>query len=85
MKMLESVNPVSAEYNINSEVATVPLRRLTMPEITNTRPNCAIIRPKKVIWLEKIKLRIAGVLAAYQETNAVNSMPQVIQPYTCAI
>ncbi|MNP48067.1 hypothetical protein D3C76_1421590 [compost metagenome] len=51
-----------------------------MPEITNTSPNCAMIRPKKVIWLEKIKLRIAGVLAAYQETNAVNSIPQVIQP-----
>ncbi|MNJ63581.1 hypothetical protein D3C77_594940 [compost metagenome] len=56
-----------------------------MPEITNTRPSCRIISPKKVIWLEKIKLMIAGVCAAYQETNAVNSKPQVIQPYTCAI
>ncbi|MOA27388.1 hypothetical protein D3C78_1482650 [compost metagenome] len=58
----------------------MPLKRFTMPEITNTNANCAMIRPKKVIWLEKIKLRIAGVLAAYQATNAVNNKPQVIQP-----
>ncbi|CAJ0999952.1 hypothetical protein NVIRSERR_04392 [Serratia marcescens] len=80
MKMLDSVSPVSAEYSMNSEVATAPLRRLTMPEITNTSASWAMIRPKKVIWLEKMKLRIAGVLAAYQETNAVSSRPQVIQP-----
>lgn len=53
---------------------------LIMPEITNTSASWAMIRPKKVIWLEKMKLRIAGVLAAYQETNAVSSRPQVIQP-----
>ena len=57
----------------------------TSPESTNTSPSWAMIRPKKVILLEKTNIITAGVLAANHAINAVSSSPTVIQPYTCAI
>jgi len=61
-------------------VAIPALSLCTSPDRTNTSTSWAMIRPKKVILLEKTNIITAGVFAENHATNAVSNKPQVIQP-----